>query len=113
MADGTTRRGALLCLGTEEFTLAEQRSVSRWRLDEVERISKAPDPVWDGALKGASAGLVMLVLCGGDCPAEMILRTTAGYALLGVTLDAIDTNRDTIYGPSRAKRASIGFRVRF
>ena len=113
MADGTTKRGSLLCLGAGSFTLAEKQAVGQFQLNDVRKIRKAADPVWDGAAKGASVGLIMLVLCGGDCPAEVLLRTTLGYGLFGLMLDSIDTNADTIYRPSTSKRLAAGFRVRF
>ena len=113
MADGTTRRGSLLCLGADAMTLAEQQEVGRFRLDEVTQIRKAADPVWDGAAKGAAVSLVMLAFCTSHCPAEVILRTALGYGIFGLALDAIDTNTDTIYRPSAGKRLALGFRMRF
>ena len=113
MADGTTRRGSLLCLGADGMTLAEQQSVGRFRLEEVRQIRKAADPVWDGAAKGAAVSLVLLAFCSSHCPAEVILRTALGYGVFGLALDAIDTNADTIYRPSAGKRVAFGFHMRF
>jgi hypothetical protein len=113
MADGTTRRGSLLCLGAGGLTLAEKQSVGRFRLDEVRQIRKAADPVWDGAAKGAAVSLVLLAFCTSHCPAEVIARTALGYGVFGLVLDAIDTNTQTIYRPSPAKRLALGFHVRF
>ena len=113
MADGTTKRGSLLCLGAESITLAEPRAISSFQLDEIRRIRKAADPVWDGAAKGASIGVVMLVLCGGHCSSEAVLRTTLAYGAFGLLLDSIDTNTDAIYRPGAGKRVAAGFRVRF
>jgi hypothetical protein len=113
MVDGTTRRGSLLCLGGGGLTLAEQQSVGRFRLDEVRQIRKAADPVWDGAAKGAAVSLVLLAFCTSHCPAEVILRTAVGYGVFGLVLDAIDTNTQTIYRPSAAKRVAFGFHMRF
>jgi hypothetical protein len=113
MADGSTRRGSLLCLGTDGFTLAERQTVGRFRLEDVREIRKVADPVWDGAAKGAAVSLVVLVLCGGNCSGEAILRSAAAYGLFGLALDAINSNTDTIYRPSAAKRVTAGFRVRF
>jgi hypothetical protein len=111
MADGTTKRGSLLCLGAGNFTLAEQQAVERFKLDDVRQIRKAADPVWDGAAKGASVGLVMLALCGGNCPPEVILRTALGYGMFGLILDAIDSNRDAIYRPAAVAREGRGGNV--
>ena len=113
MADGTTRRGSLLCMGAEDFTLVGKQAVGQIRLEDVRQIRKAADPVWDGAAKGASVSLIMLILCAGHCPAAEVARVAAAYGLLGLALDAIDTNADTIYRPSAGKRAAVGFRVRF
>jgi len=113
MADGTTRRGSLLCLGAEGLTLAEKHSIGRFRLDDVRLIRKAADPVWDGAAKGAAVSLVLLAFCTSHCPAEVILRTALGYGVFGLALDAIDTNTNTIYRPSTTKRLAVGFHMRF
>lgn len=113
MADGTTRRGSLLCLGADGLTLAEKPSVGRFRLNDVRQIRKAADPVWDGAAKGAAVSLVLLAFCTSHCPAEVILRTALGYGVFGLVLDAIDTNTDTIYRPSAGKRLAFGFHVKF
>jgi len=110
MADGSTRRGTLLCLGTEDLTLAEQSAVGRFRLADVRRIRKAPDAIWDGALIGAAIGVIPLVF---GCPAECVLRVAGAYGLLGLAVDAISSNMDTIYRPTAGKRAAVGFRVRF
>ena len=109
-ADGRTLRGSLLCLGVDELMLAQKTAVGRFRLEEVWKVQKAADPVWDGALKGAAIGLLPLVF---GCKAECVLRTAAGYGLLGLAIDAIDTNTDTIYRSSNVRRVSAGFRMRF
>ena len=113
MVDGTTKRGTLLCLGAATLTLAERQSIGSVPLDGVAQVRKAADPVWDGAAKGASVGLLMLALCAGHCPAEAVLRTTLGYGLFGLVLDSIDTNTDTIYRPKSVPRLAAGVRVRF
>jgi hypothetical protein len=110
MADGTTRRGSLLCLGLEEMTLVDKSAVGRFRLADVRRIRKAPDAVWDGAVIGAAIGLIPLVF---GCPAECVLRTAGAYGLVGLVIDAVNSNMDTVYRPAAGKRAAVGFRVRF
>jgi len=113
MTDGTVRRGSLLCLGDQSFSLAEKSRIGRYELREVQHIRKAADPVWDGAAKGASVGLVLLAFCGRHCPGEVILRTALGYGMFGLAIDAIDTHTDTIYRASPGKRVAAAFRVGF
>jgi len=110
LADGTTRHGSLLCFGRDDLTVIERGSVGRFRLEDVRRVRKAADRVWDGALKGAAVGLVLAVF---GCPAECVLRASAAYGLLGLAVDAIDTNMDTVYRPAAGSRPALGFRVRF
>jgi hypothetical protein len=110
LADGSSTRGSLLCFGIEDLTVVDKDAVHRFRLEDVREVRKAADPIWDGALKGASIGLLVLVF---GCPAECVARTAGAYALLGTLLDAIDTNADSIYRPARTKHASLRFRVRF
>lgn len=110
MADRTIRKGSLLCIGVDELMLAGEAGVNRFHLDEVWKVRKAADPIWDGALKGAAFGLLPLIF---GCPAQCILRTTAGYGLLGLAIDAIDTNRDSLYSSAHTQQASVAWRVRF
>ena len=110
MADRTIRKGSLLCIGVDELMLAGEAGVNRFHLDEVWKVRKAADPIWDGALKGAAFGLVPLIF---GCPAECVLRNAAAYGLLGLAIDAIDTNTDSLYRSSDRQRASAGFRLRF
>lgn len=62
-------------------------------------------------LKGMAVGLLPALLFG--CPAECVLRSTAAYGLLGLAIDAIDTNRDTVYHSGSATKGAVGFHVRF
>jgi len=110
LADRTTRRGSLLCIGADELMLAGEAGVNRFHLDEVWKVRKAADPLWDGALKGAAVGLLPLIF---GCPAECVLRSTAAYGLLGLAIDAIDTHTDALYRSAHPQRASAGIRVRF
>jgi small nuclear ribonucleoprotein (snRNP)-like protein len=113
LGDGSTQRGTLLCFGETAFTVLQKSSVVRYPLADVKRVRKSPDGVLDGAAKGAAVGLIMLVLCGGDCTAGEYLRVTTAYALFGLAVDAADSHMDTIYRPSAGKRAALGFRVPF
>ena len=110
LEDRAIRRGSLLCLGADDLMLTGNAGVNRFRLDEVWKVRKAADPIWDGALKGAAFGLVPLIF---GCPAECVLRSTAAYGLLGLALDAVDTNTDTLYSSANRQRASAAVRVRF
>lgn len=110
LADRTIRRGSLLCIGVDELMLAGETGIDRFHLDEVWKVRKQPDPIWDGALKGAAFGLVPLIF---GCPAECVLRSSAAYGLLGLAIDTIDTNRDTLYSSANRQTASAVLRVRF
>lgn len=110
MADRTTLKGSLLCIGADELMLAGETGVHRFHLDQVWKVRKAADPLWDGALKGAAFGLVPLIF---GCPADCVLKSAAAYGLLGLAIDAIDTNTDSLYRSVNAPRASAGIRVRF
>ena len=109
-----TLRGTLFCLSVDEVTLLQDGALVRTPLSAVKRIATPPDPVWDGALKGASVVLAIWgVSCGfcGDHPSPM-LRIVGGYALVGAALDALQTNSKTLYS-GRARSAALGWRVTF
>lgn len=109
MTDGSVQKGTLACLGSTEVVLAGSGSIP---IDSILRIDKPRDGVLDGVLKGASVGLVMMVLCTPHCSAEGVLRVTAAYAAFGGILDAAQGNNPTIFrrgGPS----PSLSWRIRF
>jgi len=107
--DGSRLKDTVLCMGRNEVVLA---SAGALPLDSIRRIAKPRDSVIDGVLKGASAGLIGLVLCAPDCGgAEPILRITAAYAILGGVLDAAQGNGTTIY--ARGAAPSLAWRIRF
>jgi hypothetical protein len=112
LKDGATARGTLLCLGEAEAAIIANGTITRYPTPEVRRIVKPADPVYDGALKGAAFGAVILLFCGGDCEASYVLRSMAGYALIGTVIDSFDTHSDVLY-QSRSKRTAIGWRVKF
>jgi hypothetical protein len=72
--DGTSVKDTVLCIGRDQVMLAKAGSIA---IDSVRQINKPRDGVWDGVLKGASVGLVALIFCMPDCPAEPIIRMTA------------------------------------
>ena len=107
--DGSRVKDTVLCMSRNEVVLA---SAGTLPLDSIRRIAKPRDSVLDGVLKGASAGLIALVLCAPDCGgAEPILRITAAYAILGGVLDAAQGNSTTIYAKGAAP--SLAWRIRF
>ena len=109
---GSTIRGTLLCLTESELLLTGDGQTTRTSLDTVRRIVTTPDPVWDGAVKGAVIPLVFwAVFCHG-CEPEYFLRSALAYSLIGVSLDALDSNRKTLYRGSD-RSASVAWRFRF
>ena len=112
LKDGTRAKGTLLCLGEAEAAIIANGTVTRYPTPDVRRIVKPADPVYDGALKGAAFGAVILLFCGGDCEASYVLRSMAGYAIVGIAIDSFDTHSDVLY-QSRSERPAIGWRVKF
>ena len=108
MDDGSARTGTLLCMGPEEIMLTGSGTLP---LSTISQISKPRDSYLDGMLKGAAVGLVILVFCAPDCPAEYVVRSTLGYATIGGVVDALQGNNKTIY--RRDARPSVAFRLRF
>ena len=109
-----TLRGTLFCLSIDEVMLLQEGTLVRTPLSAVKRIATPADPVWDGALKGASVVLAIWgISCGfcGDHPGPM-LRIVGGYALAGAAFDALQTNSKTIYSGG-GRSAALGWRVTF
>ena len=107
--DGSRLKDTVLCMGRDEVVLA---SAGTLPLDSIRRIAKPRDSVIDGVLKGASAGLIGLVLCAPNCGgAEPLLRITAAYAILGGVIDAAQGNDATIY--TKGAAPSLAWRIRF
>lgn len=109
---GRTIRGTLLCLTGSELLLASDGQVTRTPLDRVHRIVTPPDPVWDGAVKGTLIPLVFWAVFCRECEPEYLLRSTLAYSMIGVSFDALDTNRRTFYRENH-RSASVAWRVRF
>jgi hypothetical protein len=108
MDDGSARTGTLLCMGPEEIMLTGSGTLP---LSTIRQISKPRDSYLDGMLKGAAVGLVILVFCAPDCPAEYVVRSTLAYATIGGTIDALQGNNKTIY--RRDQRVALAWKVRF
>jgi hypothetical protein len=62
-------------------------------------------------LKGAAIGLVFGAILCLECATEYRLQTALGYAVMGVTIDALQSHAKTIY--EGAPRPSLGVRIRF
>ncbi len=109
-----TLRGTLFCLDADDVTLLRDGELVRTPLTSVRRIVKPADPIWDGAVKGAAGVLTIWGIACGFCGAGDIYpwRAVAGYAVLGATIDALQTNTRTIYSGG-GRSASLQWRVRF
>ena len=110
MSDGRTIRGTLLCVSTEEVVLTQNGATVTARLSSVRKIQTRPDPVWDGALKGAAIPAILWAVFCRDNPGAM-LQAAAAYGAIGLTLDGLQKNARTIY--ARERSASLTWRIRF
>ena len=108
MDNGPARTGTLLCMGPEEIMLTGSGVLP---LSTVRQISKPRDSYLDGVLKGAAVGLVILVFCAPDCPAEYVARSTLAYATIGGVIDGLQGNNKTIY--RREPKLALAWKVRF
>jgi hypothetical protein len=105
--DGAKQKGTLLCMGPADVMLAGSAALP---LGSVRHIAKPRDGILDGVLKGASVGLIIFALCGGDCDSEYLLRGTLAYASIGGLIDAVQSNEQTLYS---SPRMMVGWRFRF
>jgi hypothetical protein len=112
LQDGSDQHGSLVCLGAGSLRLLQKQSMTTYKLEDVRLIRKRADPVWDGAVKGASVSLLLAILSGGDVPGNILLRTAAGYGLIGAIWDSVDGHQDTIYKRGSTQTA-LRFGVRF
>lgn len=104
--------GTLYCLGATEVSILREGMQLNIPLLDVKRIRKPADPVWDGAVKGAAVVATLWGVTCGFCDAGPYMwRAMAGYALMGMTIDALQTNRKTIYAPAGAR--TINWTLRF
>jgi hypothetical protein len=112
--DGTIR-GTLYCLSPDEVSILRNGMIVTTPLSQVKRVVKPADPVWDGAVKGAAVVLTIWGVSCGFCDAGpgnlYIWRAVGGYALLGATIDALQTHRKTIYigWTTPALKVRVGF----
>jgi hypothetical protein len=115
MTEGTKVVGTLLCLNDEAAAvLARDGQIATTPLSRIRTIRTRPDPVWDGALKGAVVPLIFWVVFCHGCEGATgpVLKAAGTYGLMGLTWDALQTNQKTIYAGS-GRSASIAWRVRF
>ena len=113
MIDGRTIQGTLLCLSDQAARLLRDGQAVDTPLSRITRIRTQADPPWDGALKAAAIPLVMWAVFSHDTESlPWTLRSAAGWAVIGGTWDALQTNKKTIYrgGPgSMAIAWQVGF----
>ena len=102
---GPSVRGTLLCISADEVVLAQNGHTVSTGLGDVRWIRTRPDPVWDGAVKGAVVPLVMWAVFCRDCDVAPMLRGVAGYALIGLAWDSLQRNTTTIYAAGRIEPA--------
>jgi hypothetical protein len=110
--EGYDIRGMLLCMSEREIVIAEQGRISRYPLEDIQRIRKPRDPVWNGAAIGAAIPLIFWAVLCHECPAEPMLKASLTYGLVGLTVDALRTGPRDVYTGGGPK-ASIAWRVRF
>jgi hypothetical protein len=114
MRDGRRLREAIRCLETDAVVVERGGVVTRVPIDGVRRITTPADPIWDGAAKGASIPLVFFLVFCHDCKwGETMTRMLIGYTALGVSWDALQTNRRTVYEPGRQLRPTLTATFRF
>lgn len=111
-ADGTKTRASLLCLTEDDVLLSGGAGITRKPLAGITRIATQADSVWDGAAKGAAVPLIVWAVLCRECSADPMLRVTATYALIGLTLDALQSHRHTIYTGAKPA-ATVSWRLRF
>ena len=109
--DGAKVRGTVICLADQSLVLLRDGVTTETPLSQIRRIDTRPDPVWDGAVKGAIVPLVLWAVFCNDCDSELWLKNIAAYSMIGVAWDAAQRNTRTIYAGRPV--AAVGWRVRF
>ena len=109
--EGGKLRGTVICLADQSLVLLRDGVTTETPLSQIRRIDTRPDPVWDGALKGAIVPLVLWAVFCNDCDSELWLKNIAAYSMIGVAWDAAQRNTRTIYAGRPV--ASVGWRLRF
>src|SRR5688572_963730 len=110
---GESIPGTLLCLTDEAVRLVRDGRTTETPLSEIRRIETRADPHSDGAVKGAAIPLVMWAIFSHSTEGfSWALRSAAGWAVIGGTWDALQTNKKTIYSGG-ARSVSVAWRLRF
>ena len=110
-ADGRMLRASIRCLDPQNVQLLRDGAVTSTPLTDVRRIVTRPDPIWDGFVKGAAIPLIVTAIFCFDCLDDTFTyRGALAYGLVGVTWDALQPNRRTIFdsgGRSSGVTASV------
>ena len=112
LSAGRSLRGTLMCLSEDGAWVLQDGRMSRVPLDDVRRIRTTADPVWDGFAKGALVPLIFWAVLCHDCPAEPMLKSALTYGLIGLTFDAFEDNRRTLY-QGGGRSVSVGWTFSF
>jgi hypothetical protein len=112
LSAGTSFRGTLVCLSDDGAWVLDEGRMSKIPLDGIQRIRTAADPVWDGVVKGAAIPLIFWAVLCHECSAEPMLKAALTYGLIGLTWDALDDHRRTLY-QGGGRSLSVGWTVRF
>jgi len=110
-ADGAKVSGTIVCLTDQHLKLLRDGGLSETPLSQIRRIATRPDPVWDGAAKGAAIPFIIWAVFCHECGSREVFQMMAGYGLIGLSWDVLQRNTRTIY--AGAPRASVGWRFRF
>jgi hypothetical protein len=88
-------------------------ALGSWSCDLHAQTLESPchDVSPNGAAKGAAIPLIIWAVVCRQCSAESMLRMTATSALIGLTTDAPDSNRRTLF--TGRSSPTLSWRVRF
>ena len=128
---GVETTGKLLKLDRDGVVLVIDGAERRFDLARVKRVSRRGDSLKNGAIAGATFGMLMGILGGGlaDCRNDsgygpcgaggrigMAVGSTAFYAAIGVGIDALIQGRTVLYQAAprtatQARGGSVSFRL--
>lgn len=120
---GEEVRGHLLDLGPAGVTLLVDGMRRTVPIESVLKVQSRGDSLWNGALIGAAIGAVGFALVAseyGDAVVPGALFSTAVWASIGASIDALIPGRTTLYQKAprdslraAAPRAAIAMKIRF